>query len=304
MENLYKEKLKSVLPPSSPGSEDYRERLLEEQSRQDARKLTAAELAKKLSEEKRRLKEAEPGSRQAAVAALRVEAMETVISKAPDALASSKELKGELPELPQSPVAPERMAGENPYLRRATDKTDTPRADAVIESITAEPVLSASPAHTSRLQSQSQPQSQPQNLPENVLRSVKGSLRPATARLMTALNINLESGLSRRETADLIAALLTCNETQLDALMANKKTPMAVKIIIKRIKDDFKNGSLSTVNNLWDRIFGREPLSPDSAGPSPLSAADSVRTAVREGRLPDVPVSREAYILIRDTLIK
>lgn len=300
MENLYKEKLKSVLPPSSPGSEDYRERLLEEQSRQDARKLTATELAKKLSEERRRLKEAEPGSKQAAVAALRVEAMETVISKAPDVLASSKELKGELPELPQSPVAPERMAGENPYLRRATDKTDTPRADAVIESITAEPVLSASPAHTPRLQSQSQPQ----NLPENVLRSVKGSLRPATARLMTALNINLESGLSRRETADLIAALLTCNETQLDALMANKKTPMAVKIIIKRIKDDFKNGSLSTVNNLWDRIFGREPLSPDSAGPSPLSAADSVRTAIREGRLPDVPVSREAYILIRDTLIK
>lgn len=298
MENLYKEKLKSVLPPSSPGSEDYRERLLEEQSRQDARKLTAAELAKKLSEEKRRLKEAEPGSRQAAVAALRVEAMETVIGKAPDILAPSEELKGELPELPQSPVAPERMAGENPYLRRATDKTDTPRVDAVIESITAEPVLSASPAHTSRLQSR------PQNLSENVLRSVKGSLRPATARLMTALNINLESGLSRRETADLIAALLTCNETQLDALMANKKTPMAVKIIIKRIKDDFKNGSLSTVNNLWDRIFGREPLSADSGLQSPLSAADSVRTAVREGRLPDVPVSREAYILIRDTLIK
>ena len=300
MENLYKEKLKSVLPPSSPGSEDYRERLLEEQSRQDARKLTAAELAKKLSEERRRLKEAEPGSRQAAVAALRVEAMETVISKAPGVLASSKELRGELPELPQSPVAPERMAGENPYLRRATDKTDTPRADAVIESIAAEPVLSASPAQAP--QPQSRPQAQ--SLPENILRSVKGSLRPTTARLMTALNINLESGLSRRETADLIAALLTCNETQLDALMANKKTPMAVKIIIKRIKDDFKNGSLSTVNNLWDRIFGREPLSPDSTGPSPLSAADSVRTAVREGRLPDVPVSREAYILIRDTLIK
>lgn len=302
MENLYKEKLKSVLPPSSPGSEDYRERLLEEQSRQDARKLTAAELAKKLSEEKRRLKEAEPGSRQAAVAALRVEAMETVISKAPDVLASSKELKGELPELPQSPVAPERMAGENPYLRCATDRTDTPRADAVIESIAAEPVHTPVPA--SQLQSQLQSQPQPQSLPENVLRSVKGSLRPATARLMTALNINLESGLSRRETADLIAALLTCNETQLDALMTNKKTPMAVKIIIKRIKDDFKNGSLSTVNNLWDRIFGREPLSPDSGVQSPLTATDSVRTAIREGRLPDVPVSREAYILIRDTLIK
>ena len=79
--------------------------------------------------------------------------------------------------------------------------------------------------------------------------------------------------------------------------------PGVVKIVIRRIKEDLKSGSFTTIAYLWDRIFGKYSFTAPAAGtaPDPLSLT---RSSIRQGHIPDVPVSREAYILIRDTLIK
>ena len=51
---------------------------------------------------------------------------------------------------------------------------------------------------------------------------------------------------------------------------------------------------IETIEKLWDRIFGK--------GPMQLSLPEGQQ--LQTGIIPNQPVSREAYILIRDTLIK
>ena len=299
MDNLYKKRLNSILPPSIPGTAKYRDYLVEEQSRKDAGKLTAKELAKRLSDEKHKLKTLTPGTKEAAISGLKVKAMESVIEAAPDILAPRTSLQGELPKETHA-IAPENIPLENPYLTASPeDQSQTPHVDKVIDAMTSAPatptpsVPSTTPALTPA----------PSAVPSAYLNSLKGTTRPEVAKLMQTLNINLDVALSKKDTADLLAALLTCNETQLDALEKNKKVPVVVKIVIKRIKEDLKNGSLTTIDYLWDRIFGKDSFNAPVAGttPDPLSLT---RSSIRQGHIPDVPVSREAYILIRDTLIK
>ena len=67
------------------------------------------------------------------------------------------------------------------------------------------------------------------------LQTLQGTNRPEMAKLLNSLGINLSVRLSKTDTANLLACLLTCNETQLTALMANDKLPLALKAIIKRI---------------------------------------------------------------------
>ena len=129
---------------------------------------------------------------------------------------------------------------------------------------------------------------------KEALYSLKGTTRPEISKLMTTLNVNLDMQLTRQDTANLLAALLTCNSSQLDALYNNKKVPIVIKTVIKRLKEDEKFGCLDTIEKIWDKLFGKGPLRLD------LPQQAQVQTGI----IPDTPVSREAYILIREALIK
>lgn len=126
--------------------------------------------------------------------------------------------------------------------------------------------------------------------------SLTGTTRPEVIKMLASLNINLNMQLTKTDTLNLLATLLTCNESQLNALAKNNKVPIAVKIIIKRLLDDLKLGNVQTVEMLWNRIFGAGPL---NTGTQPAAGAG----AAFNGIIPNQPVSREAYLLIRETLI-
>lgn len=124
--------------------------------------------------------------------------------------------------------------------------------------------------------------------------AMQGTTKPEVVRLLTSLNVNLNLQLTRTDTANLLACLLTANETQLNAIYKNKKVPVAVKTVIKRLIDDAKLGNIETVEKLWDRIFGKAGMM--------LNLPE--QTQQMTGIIPNTPVSREAYIVIRDTLLK
>lgn len=122
----------------------------------------------------------------------------------------------------------------------------------------------------------------------------QGTTRPEVVKLLHSLNINLNLQLTKNDTANLLACILTCNESQLKALMDNKRLPLAIKAIIKRIVEDAKLGNIETIEKLWDRIFGKVGLTPEVS--SQVQQDNSI--------IPQMPISREAYIILRDTLIK
>lgn len=123
---------------------------------------------------------------------------------------------------------------------------------------------------------------------------LQGTSRPAMAKLLTALNINMSVQLTKQDTANLLACLLTCNEAQLTALYNNKKIPIVIKTVIRRLQEDLKCGSIATIEKLWDRVFGK--------GPMQLNLPEQQQ--LQTGIIPNMPISREAYVVIRDTLIK
>ena len=118
--------------------------------------------------------------------------------------------------------------------------------------------------------------------------------RKDVTKLLTSLNINLNLQLTKADTSNLLSCLLTCNETQLNALYNNKKIPIAIKTVIKRMLEDAKLGNMSTVESLWDRVFGKNGMSQEA----------TTQQAQQAGLIPGTPISREAYIILRDTLIK
>lgn len=123
---------------------------------------------------------------------------------------------------------------------------------------------------------------------------LQGTSRPEVLKLLTSLNINLSVQLTKQDTANLLACLLTCNDAQLTALYNNKKIPIVIKTVIKRLQEDAKLGNIDTVEKLWDRVFGK--------GQMQLNLPEQQQ--MQTGIIPNVPISREAYIVIRDTLIK
>lgn len=122
---------------------------------------------------------------------------------------------------------------------------------------------------------------------------LQGTSRPEIVKLLNSLNINLSVQLSKQDTANLLACLLTCNESQLQALLKNPKVPVVIKTVIKRMMEDMKLGNIDTVERLWTRLFGKGPMTID------LPEQAQVQTGI----LPNTPLSREAYIIIRETLI-
>lgn len=135
------------------------------------------------------------------------------------------------------------------------------------------------------------------DMASNVAKSImasQGTTRSEVVRLLTQLNVNLNLQLTKTDTANLLACLLTANESQLNAIYRNKKVPVAVKTVIKRLLDDAKLGNIETVEKLWDRIFGKAGMM--------LNLPE--QTQQMTGIIPNTPVSREAYIVIRDTLLR
>lgn len=117
-----------------------------------------------------------------------------------------------------------------------------------------------------------------------------GTTRPEIAELMRRLNINLNVHLTKTDTMNLLATLLTCSEQQLNALLKNKKVPVAIKIVTKRLIEDSKVGNMESIEAIWDRVFGK-------AGMTLQPLGDSVDDG---GLIPNTPVSRETYMVMRE----
>lgn len=121
--------------------------------------------------------------------------------------------------------------------------------------------------------------------------------------LLSSLNINLNLRLNKRDMSKLLACLMTCNEMQLEALANNSRVPVAIKTVIRRMQEDMKHGNIGTLERLWDRVFGAQGMVDDGAGPA--AKVQPGVPALQDGSvLPGAPVSREAYIILRDTIIK
>lgn len=127
-----------------------------------------------------------------------------------------------------------------------------------------------------------------------------GTTKRDVVKLLNSLNINLDMHLTQADTYNLLSCLLTCNESQLRALYNNNKVPLAIKTVIKRLQEDAKLGNIETIEKLWDRIFGK-------VGKTTLelpAATQSIgQIAGVPGIIPNTVVSREAYMVIRDTII-
>ena len=123
--------------------------------------------------------------------------------------------------------------------------------------------------------------------------ALQGAAKADVVKLLNSLNINLNVQLTKADTANLLACLLTCNESQLNALLNNKKVPIVIKTVINRLLHDAEKGNMGAIELLWDRVFGKGPMS--------VSLPED---AAGRGLIPNTPVSREAYIVIRETLMK
>ena len=121
-------------------------------------------------------------------------------------------------------------------------------------------------------------------------------------KLLAQLNVNRDLQLSKRDTADLLASILTCNETQLQALISNPKIPVSIKTIIKRIQLDANLGNIETVEKLWDRLFGKQGLQDQTS-----ISTQTLQASNPDGScaiIPNTPISREAYVILRETILK
>lgn len=111
-------------------------------------------------------------------------------------------------------------------------------------------------------------------------------------KLMQKLQINPNIQLTKTDTYNLLASLLMCNEQQLTRMQNNAKTPMVIKIIIMRLMKDAASGDITAIEKIWDRIFGK----------GIPGVFDNPEGAV-PGIIPNHPVSRETYVLIREQFV-
>lgn len=134
-------------------------------------------------------------------------------------------------------------------------------------------------------------------LTKSEVQLLQGTTKPQIARMLAQLGVDLGVSLTKNDTSNLLAHLLTCNEEQLDALYANKKIPVALKTIIKRMLDDAKCGNIDTVMQLWDKLFGKTGLN------TPDVVQQGANASGQQSLIPDMPISREAYAILHQTLI-
>lgn len=116
--------------------------------------------------------------------------------------------------------------------------------------------------------------------------------------LMEDLGINLDMKFSKKNTYDLMSVLLTCSEAQLEAMQQNSRVPVMIKTIIKSILADYKDGRMTTVERLWNRLFG--PTFTDEPQQAQAGTTINVLSVVPGIGSGTRPISREGYALIRD----
>lgn len=127
-----------------------------------------------------------------------------------------------------------------------------------------------------------------------------GTTKRDVVKMLDNLGINLNMYLTRTDTYNLLSCLLTCNEAQLDALYKNPKVPLAIKTVIKRLQEDSRLGNIETIEKLWDRIFGKADKAKIEL---PTVVQQGTQIQGVQGIIPNTVVSREAYMIIRDTVI-
>lgn len=87
---------------------------------------------------------------------------------------------------------------------------------------------------------------------------VSGAGRPASEnRLLASLGVDLGPRLTAAQTRDLLSAMLMSTESALDAVASSPASPVAARIVAKRLLDDARVGDMSSLERVWDRVFGR-----------------------------------------------
>lgn len=122
---------------------------------------------------------------------------------------------------------------------------------------------------------------------------------PALSRLLDSLNVDLDMGLSKNDTDSLLAALLTATESQLETLYNNPSVPVVIKTLVRRLLMDSSRGDTATIERLWDRLFGKPANALAIATPAQQQAAPAADQSI----IPSTPVSREAFLILRETLM-
>lgn len=123
---------------------------------------------------------------------------------------------------------------------------------------------------------------------------------PALSRLLRELNIDLDRGLSKSDTDSLLAALLTATESQLETIYNNPAVPVVIKTIVRRLLNDSYRGETATIERMWDRLFGK-PV--NALAVAPVTPPQQVNPSGDQSILPSAPVSREAFLILRETLM-
>ena len=198
--------------------------------------------------------------------------------------------------------------GTEPLVEQFSEPLSEPSLEMVTAASPARPaVLAVSAAHAApsfapalaqqRAVSRRQREEQDRRDRASALLASLGLTSPDTAQM------------SRADLAAVLEVLLSADEASLRALHDRPDTPTSLKTIIRRVLADMQSGSLKALHSLWDRLYGRAPLTaPDTlsqSSPSPSSpSSPSGQQDVLHGVLPQTPVSREAYIVIRDTLMR
>lgn len=133
--------------------------------------------------------------------------------------------------------------------------------------------------------------------PDTIEMQERAGTSAQVSKLLRSLNINLNMQFSKKETYDIIATLLTCNEAQLEALQTNRRVPIVIKTIIKNILLDYERGSMTTVDKLWTRLFGSDfNDNPKNQGGSTTVNILSMVPGVDGSK----PISREGYLQIKN----
>jgi len=89
--------------------------------------------------------------------------------------------------------------------------------------------------------------------------------------------------ITKDDSYRLMTHLLMASKSQLEAMARNPDLPIAILTQIKAIITDLADGNTSTVDRLFDRLYGR------SMQPMEIAGAKGIPL------IPDKPMSRKAY---------
>lgn len=89
--------------------------------------------------------------------------------------------------------------------------------------------------------------------------------------------------ISKEDAVKLLTHLLSCSKPQLEIMARNPDLPVAIVCQIKAIITDMANGVTSTVDRIFDRVWGK------ATTPIEMTGANGTQL------IPDRPMSRKDY---------